>query len=90
MTNQTLSEYVKLHKYPKLWICPHSVSDGRIKRNPLWQGIECTPSTIPDELKDKKVYRTFNDCGTHCIIWYNDENKPFLDLKGSLLGSFGE
>ena len=86
----TLGEYIKTHKYPKIWLCPSLVSDGRIKRNPLWDGIDCTPSTIPSELKDKKVRKTFNDCGTHCIIWENDEDVSFIDWNDSLLGKVGE
>ena len=82
----TLTEYLKQHKYSKIWLCPDIVSDGRIKRNPLWQGIDCTPSTIPEELKEKEVVRTFNDCGSHCIIWKNDENVPFITWGNSILG----
>ena len=85
-TKPTIRDYVKAHKYSKIWLCPSLVSDGRIKRHPLWQGIDCTPTTIPEELKDKKVMRVFNDCGSHCIIWENDEDKPFVDWGNSILG----
>ena len=84
MDQFTVEEYVSKHNYAKLWLCPSLVSDGKISRNPLMQGLECTRTTIPNDIRNKKVRITFNDGGTCCIIWENDDDKSFLTFSGLL------
>ena len=72
-TAPTVGEYLKMHDYAKIWVCPHIVNSGSINIDPILKGIECTASTIPDPILSKKVWGHFNDGKFHCIIWYNDE-----------------
>lgn len=69
----TLSEFVKGLHTQKLWLCPRLLRDAKLSQDPLLQGIECTPSTIPEELRDKHVTRHFREGKTDCIIWENEE-----------------
>ena len=68
----TVQEYVNERSYSKIWVCPHIVSNGKIAYDPVLKGIECTPSTIPPAIRDKKVWSKFADGSTLCVIWYND------------------
>lgn len=68
-----VGDYVKQYDYNKIWVCPHIVNTGSINIDPILKGIECTSSTIPGPVLDKKVWKHFNDGKVHCIIWYNDE-----------------
>jgi len=84
ITGETVIEHIKKSHYTKLWLCPSLVSDGRIGGDPLLRGIECTPSSVPKELYDKKVRTVYNDCGTHCIVWVNDDDRPFATFDGMI------
>lgn len=70
----TVAEVAAQSRQSKIWLCPRLVEDGRISRPALLQGYDCTRSTIPDEVKDKKVVRHFVESNTECIIWENNEN----------------
>lgn len=73
----TVQEYVKEHHYTKLWLCPSIVSNGKIG-NPSWMsGYECSAGTIPPEIRDKKVRKHYKENNIVCIIWENDDDKPF-------------
>lgn len=73
----TVLEYVKEHDYSRLWLCPSIVSNGKISNPPWMYGYECTQNTIPDEIKNKKVRRHYKENNVDCIIWENDDDKPF-------------
>ena len=63
----------------KVWVCPHLVSNGKISNPIIFSGIECTVSTIPEEIKGKKVKTHFRELNTECIVWYNDEDVSYMD-----------
>lgn len=70
----SVEEFVKQRNLNKLWLCPHEVSNGKVVNPPWLAGFECSPSTIPDEIKDRKVVKHFKENSTLCIIWYYQEN----------------
>jgi hypothetical protein len=63
----------------KVWVCPHIVSNGKISNPIRFSGIECTATSIPDDVKPKKVKSHFRELGTECIVWYNDEDYSYQD-----------
>ena len=75
----TVQDYVKEHNFGKVWVCPHLVSNGRISNPGYMGGIECTASTIPEEVKLKKVRKAFKQADYACIIWQNDEDYKWED-----------
>ena len=76
----TVSQYIKQKGLTgKVWTCAHLVSNGKIG-NPEWYyGIECTTSTVPAEIRDKKVMRFFKEGGFNCFIWFNDEDYHYKE-----------
>ena len=68
---ETVREILSKFDHSKIWLCPHEVSDSTFERNPLLKGIECTRTTVPKELLDKSVDKTFVESGFLCIIWRN-------------------
>lgn len=68
---QTVENIISKDIHNKIWLCPHEVLNSTFERNPLLQGIECTRGTVPKELLDKSVDKTFVDNGFLCIIWRN-------------------
>ena len=75
----TVAEFVKCNRSTKVWLCPSLVSNGKISNPSYLSGIECTGTTIPDNLKDKKVRHSFKEEGFECIIWENDEDTSFME-----------
>jgi len=71
----TVQEYVAQSGKSKYWLCPNIVVGGKIDTNELYSGYECTPSTIPEALKDKEVIKHFADTGCDCVIWENIKEK---------------
>ena len=71
----TVAEYVQQANKPKCWLCPNLIIDGKIGVDPILSGIECTPGTIPDEIKEKEVVKHFFENGFDCIIWKNVEEE---------------
>lgn len=70
-SNDTIREYLTKCFHKKVWVCPNIVNNSSISIDPLLTGVECTSSTVPEELLDKKVHVVFNDGDFHCIIWEN-------------------
>ena len=68
----TVLEHAKSKGCNRLWLCPHAVSTGRVDISSIFRGLECSTSTIPEELKNKKVWTHFKEDNMECIIWYND------------------
>lgn len=77
----TVEEYVNDKGCKRLWLCPSLVSNGKIGNPPYLSGLECSASTIPDQVKGKKVRRHFNENGVECIIWENDNDISFIRKK---------
>lgn len=71
----TVEEFVRTKNCNKFWLCPSAVSSGKISRPFYLGGCECTTGTVPDEIKQKKVRKSFGDNDTFCIIWENDEDE---------------
>lgn len=78
-TSPTVEEYVREHDSSKVWVCPHLVSNGKIGNPTYLGGVECTPSTIPEQVKPKKVRKVFKQGGFLCIVWQNDEDYKWED-----------
>lgn len=74
----TVQEKADQTKYNKIWLCPHLVFTDKIDAGPLLTGIDCTKSTIPVELKDKNVTKSFVESSIQCIIWENDDEESIL------------
>lgn len=68
----TVIECAEQSKKTKIWLCPHEVKHPKFVPHPFLTGIECSKSTIPDGLKDKRVTKQYVDGGFQCIIWFND------------------
>lgn len=73
----TVEEYAQIKGYTRLWLCPSILSNGKIGNPPYLGGLECSTSTIPAEVRNKKVEKVFKEGSLQCIIWHNDEDKPF-------------
>ena len=67
----TVGEIIKSSTAAKIWLCPHVVHHPSFSTNNLLRGIECTKSTVPNELLDKEVRKQFKEGGFLCLIWYN-------------------
>jgi len=84
----TILECVK-EKYnatgTKLWLCPNIVVPDGIKVDPYFSGYECTPTSIPKDLRDRKVLEVFKEAGIIRIIW---ENIPYVDKHYQYENSF--
>lgn len=78
-TALTVAQYVKQKGLSgKVWICPNAVSNGKIGNPDYLSGLECTVSTIPEVIRNKKVYRHFREDNYECIVWYNDEDYHYV------------
>ena len=73
-TTQTVEEFCKSKSHNRFWLCPSAVSTGKISRPVHLGGVECTSSTIPEEVKYKRVRTYFPDGEFICVIWENDED----------------
>lgn len=69
---RTVSEVVSQQLNNKIWLCPSVVSCKTFRIHPLLKGIECTKSTVPQDLRNMKVEKYFSDCDFFCVIWIND------------------
>lgn len=78
-TASTVLEHAKSKGCNRLWLCPHAVSTGRLDISPIFRGLECSASTIPEELKNKKVWSRFKEDNMECIIWYNDTDYSYKE-----------
>lgn len=77
-TDLTVSQYIKQKGVVgKIWLCPHLVSNGKIGNPSTLTGFECTSSSIPEDIKQKRVWTHFREGGFECIVWYNDEDYSY-------------
>lgn len=67
----TVREYIKGLSKDKIWMCPELVHSPKFNQHPLLAGLECTRSTVPKILLDKKVIECFYEGGLNCIFWDN-------------------
>lgn len=74
----TVEQYINQSNKKRFWLCPNIVPHPTLGDDPILHGYECSPQTIPEELKDKPVVKHFIDSNFECIIW---ENVPFIDGK---------
>lgn len=70
---ETVEELVSRSDHSKIWLCPSVVSNRTYATSTLLQGIDCSKSTIPEELKGKEVNKHFIEDDQLCIIWENKE-----------------
>lgn len=77
----TVQDYIKQHRKDKIWLCPSIVSNSKLAVDPILRGIDCTPSTVPEEIRGKLVRRSYIEGGALCIIWENNE-----DVRSELYG----
>ena len=73
----TVEQHVKQKSCHRLWLCPSAVSTGRVDIDPIFRGLECSASTIPEPLKTKKVRTRFREANMECIIWENDQDYSY-------------
>ena len=81
MEYKTVMETVNSYASTKIWLCPDHVPFSPFKNIPVLRGIDCTDTTIPEELKDMPVTKVFFEEGALCLIWKNDGR--FYPLTGS-------
>ena len=71
----TVQEFCNQHKHNKAgyWLCPHLCRNMNISPRPYECGIDYqNVGSIPKELLDKEITKTFREDGVICIIWRND------------------
>ena len=71
----TVKEFCNQHKYDSkgFWLCPSICKNMTITPRLYEYGIGYqNGSSIPNELLEKEVRKTFREDGVICIIWENE------------------
>lgn len=77
----TVEEHARRKGNNKIWLCPHIVHNPRFNPVPILHGFECTLSTIPNPIKNKKVRKSWREDGFECIIWHNEDDNLVINYK---------
>ena len=71
----TVKEFCNHHKHDSkgFWLCPSICKNMTITPRLYEYGIDYqNVGSIPNELLEKEVIKTFRENGVICIIWEND------------------